>query len=280
MSAALEVRGDVYADDMIAGIRRLAQVTKKTAAEIVREQSSTMARYLAEGTMPVAGINTGNPNGGGQAAKKMGEAATARDIMKVYAEPGYILKSLKNGALEPQGEKVNAKWVRSEIVAAQMSGDAERAQFALRFIPEFRHSKIIMFDGGKLHREKRKNGAVKKQGDKALVLNPKQLKEYIKAKQKLVGFTKAAWINAGRQVNPAGKFTAVNVWIKRHMNAPANGIFQRFFEFAEARLTSAVPWAEFKIDDRRAMESFDRNMMKSINDALAKLAAKEQAKKR
>jgi hypothetical protein len=267
----LQIRGDVYADDIKRSLNELAKATNKTAAQIIQDRAPMMARYLAEWTMPVAGIKTGQPDGGGIDAKRLGESAVLRDINRVYLDARKIINSLKQMHAGKTGESMARAFTK-----AAKAGDVPQAQQILRRTSKFAGLEVMLFDDGKKHEAAKRNGRVTKGNKPDVVLNPKELQAYITKKRKLVGWTKAAWINAGKQVS--GKTGRVGKWITRHTDAPANGQFIKTLTSAESKLTSGVPWVSQKIDDRRAMEAFDQSMRQSLTKALDYIAQKQQRK--
>lgn len=267
----LEIRGDVYAEDIKKSLNELGRLTNKTAAQIIQDRAPMMARYLAEWTMPVAGIKTGQPDGGSIEAKRLGESAVLRDINRVYLDARKIINSLKQMHNAKTGESMARAFTK-----AAKDGDVPQAQQILRRTSRFAGLEVMLFDDGKKHEAAKRNGRVPKNKRPDVVLDPKNLKAYIDRKRKLVGWTKAAWINAGKQVST--KTGRVGKWITRHTAAPASGHFIKTLTSAESRLTSGVPWVSKKIDDRRAMEAFDRSMKQSITKAIDYIAQKQQRK--
>jgi hypothetical protein len=265
----LQIRGDVYAEDIKRSLNELAKATNKTAAQIIQERAPMMARYLAEWTMPVAGIRTGEPDGGSIEAKRLGESAVLRDIRRVYIDARQIVNSLKQMHAGKTGEAMARAFTK-----ASKAGDVAQAQQIIRRTSKFSGLEVMLFDDGKKHEAAKRNGRVPKGNKPDVVLDPKNLQSYINKKRKLVGWTKAAWINAGRHVS--GKTGRVGKWITRHTAAPANGQFIKTLTGAESRLTSGVPWVSKKIDDRRAMEAFDKSMRQSLTKALDYIAQKQQ----
>jgi hypothetical protein len=272
----LTVRGDVYADDMRRSIQELARATKKTAAQVIFEQTNTMARYLAEWTMPVAGMRKGGVgetvDGGGKDAKKLQENAIAKDIRRAYMSPAKVFEAFTSLA---EGDSLKKAFTK-----ATKAGDTNEATRIVRLIPSMKGLEVMMWDGGKHHQAKRMkgyNGRVN-QGTRPMVVpRAGDLNKYIKQQQKMAGYTKAGWINASWNIT--GRVPSkVNKWIWRHRNAPAVGTFKSDGVKSESRLTNNVPWVSKKIDDRRAMEAFDRSMRQSMFEALQAIAKRQQRK--
>ena len=271
-----QIRGDVYAADMQKSLRTLAELTKKDVHQLVKDRAPTMARYLASWTMPVANMGKnaeGNPDGESLAARNLGQSAVSRDIGRVYLGQGK-LKSLLKGKRTPK-EKGNVS-ISSLFTRFVIEGRLDRAQKIIRTQPEFASVDVITWDGGKRHKEKRRQGRVHKNTRPVVIADSQKLREYIKNKREQVGFTKSAWITAGRMAG--GKNGLRAKWITKH-NAPAHGAFKMIGAIGEAVLSSRVPWIDKKLNESGAMEAFDRSFKKEIQTATSKIIAREQRKK-
>jgi len=272
----LTIRGDVYAEDMRRSIEQLAKATKKTATQVILDQTNTMARYLAEWTMPVAGMKKGDVgatvDGGGQDAKKLQENAIAEDIRRAYMSPAKVFEAFASLA---EGNSLKKAFTK-----ATKAGDVNEATRIVKLVPSMKGLEVMMWDDGKHHQSKRMkkyNGRINRGTRPMVVTRIGELKKYIEKQQKMAGYTKAGWINAGRQVT--GKHgSKIQKWIWRHTGAPAVGTFKSDGVKSEARLTNNVPWVSKKIDDGRAMEAFDRSMKQSLGKALDAIAKREARK--
>lgn len=274
---ALEIRGDVYADDMKKSLKRLSELTKKDARELVKERASTMARYLAEWTMPVAGIakgSTGKPDGKSKRAQTLGMNAVSRDIGRVYMDIKYLKKHLEGRRVKQENQKSIAVWTLFQRFIQQ--GNLDKAQKIIRTTPKFTTAEVMHFDGGKLHRKSQRNGRVHENQKPKIVIDSPKLREYVKKERENVGWTKGAWIKAGRMVN--GKNGLSAKWITKH-NPPARGQFKIMGAIGEAVLNNAVPWVDKKLHDVGAMEAFDRSIKKDIDKRIIAIMAKEQRQK-
>jgi hypothetical protein len=271
----LEIRGDVYAEDIKKSLNELGRLTNKTAAQIIQDRAPMMARYLAEWTMPVAGMSKGDVgatvDGGGQSAKKLQENAISRDIRRAYMSPAKVINALASVA---DGESLKKAFTK-----ASRTGDLNEATRIVRLIPSMKGLEVMIWDKGRLHESKRMksyNGRVHRGTRPIIVTRSGELKKYIKERQNAAGFTKAAWINAGKHISL--KTGRVSAWITRHVATPSIGTFKSDGVKSEARLTNNVPWVSKKIDDRRAMEAFDRSMKQSITKAIDYIAKREARK--
>ena len=272
-----QIRGDVYAADMQKSLRTLAELTKKDVHQLVKDRAPTMARYLASWTMPVANMGKnaeGNPDGESLTARNLGQSAVSRDIGRVYMDVRGLMAQLKGKRVSSEsGKGVAASTLLSKMIK---QGDNDRAEKIVRTVPGFAHIEIKNFDDGKRHKEKRRQGRVHKNTKPVVIADSQKLREYIKNKREQVGFTKSAWITAGRMAG--GKNGLRAKWITKH-NAPAHGAFKMIGAIGEAVLSSRVPWIDKKLNESGAMEAFDRSFKKEIQTATSKIIALEQRKK-
>jgi len=277
----LQVRGDVYAADMQKSLRTLAELTKKDVNQLVKDRAPTMARYLASWTMPVANFGKnaeGDPDGESSEALKLGQAAVSRDIGRVYLGANKLKNILVGRKTPPEKGSVAISSLFSRFVK---EGRLDRAQKIIRTVPGYASIDVITWDSGKWHKSWRYRGGshggrVRENARQKIVTNVDKLKAYTKNKRGQVGFTKSAWIRAGFMAG--GKLGLKSKWITKHFS-PAYGAFKVIGAIGESILSSRVSWVDKKLDDRRAMEAFDRNFMKEIQKATEKILAKQQAGK-
>ncbi len=276
-----QIRGDVYAADMQKSLRTLAQLTKKDVHQLVKDRAPTMARYLASWTMPVANMGKnaeGNPDGESLTARNLGQSAVSRDIGRVYMDAGKLSRILK-GKKTPENK--GSVSISSLFYRFLKEGRIDRAQKIIRTQPEFASVEVIPWDGGKWHKTNRYQGGsyggrVRKNARQKIVADSQKLREYIRHKRDQVGFTKSAWITAGRMAG--GKNGLRAKWITKH-NAPARGAFKVIGTIGEAMLSSRVPWVDKKMNESGAMEAFDRSFRREIDIATNKIIEREQRKK-
>jgi hypothetical protein len=277
----LQVRGDVYAADMQKSLRTLAELTKKDVNQLVKDRAPTMARYLASWTMPVANFGKnaeGNPDGESLAARNLGQSAVSRDIGRVYLGPEKLKSFLKGKRTPKEKGGVSISSLFTRFVS---EGRLDRAQKIIRTQAEFASVDVIPWDGGKWHKSNRYTGGsyggrVRKNARQKIVADSQKLREYVRQKREQVGFTKSAWITAGRMAG--GKNGLRAKWITKH-NAPAHGAFKMIGAIGEAVLSSRVPWIDKKLNETGAMEAFDRSFRKEIDTATRKILEREQRKK-
>jgi len=226
--------------------------------------------------MPVTNIYkgaTGDPDGGGKDAERLGMNAVSRDIGRVYMDTKKLAGALKGRKIAPERPKSAA--VSTVFTRMIKEGRIDRAQKVIRTVPQFASFEVIFFDGGKLHKQRQKNGRVHKNYKPKIVVDSPKLREYVEKQRAKVGWTKGAWINAAKQI-PGSKQGRVNKWITKHNAAPSQGFFKMYGK-AESKLTNNVDWIPKKIDDRRAMEAFDRRFKEDIDTRIQEILAKQQS---
>ena len=280
----LEVHGDVYQTQLQKRLEHLSSLVNKSTAELVFERIPTMARYLAEWTMPVTNVfkgATGTPDGGGIDAKRLGENRVSGDIGRVYLGANK-LKNMIKGRRTPK-EKGNVS-ISSLFTRFVSEGRLDRAQKIIRTQPEFASAEVIAWDNGKWHQLNRYKGGSHggRTRDKArqkIVTDVPKLDDYLKKKKDMVGFTKAGWANAAMKAT--GRLPAqMNKWITKHSASPASGRFSmKNASVARGEITNLVTWVSRKIDDAQAMRAFDESFMKDINARIKYLLDKEQRRK-
>lgn len=177
------------------GFRRRAQLVERSLPGLMRRAGRLCAVSLATSTQPF---------GLGEDAQLLGQTATVRDIRKVYALPSDIFPAF------PNQKAAGAFW---RAVQAQ---DWTRATGILRRdCPKFRNLELRPFDGGAAHRSNRNNQGriAKSQRYVFIVQNAADLKAYVNAEFKLVGFGKAGWAACARAL---GGTSGLPGWITRH----------------------------------------------------------------
>lgn len=265
MSYALQFSEIVHDKEMQVSLRNLAILQKKDVNEITRKWGGTMGRYLAVWTKPM----TGNAYNTGADARISALNQVTRAINHSYMDVRSLYKKLKG----KDGTK-RKKMVR--IIAGMIRrGEDKKAEEILHKIPFFKTYRFNKFDDGKRHKQVRRGG---KMNDVYVVTDHKKLSEYIKKKREMVGFTKAAWINAARQVT--GKTPAsVGKWVSKHTNSPGFGSFTIQGPIGMATLSSRLPWASDTLNESLAFKELQINLRSSLQHALDYHLKKEQRKK-
>lgn len=254
--------------EMQKSLRELAVLQKKDVNDITRQWAGTLGRYLAVWTKPL----TGNLQLG-KDSRVVAERNVTKGINWVYMDIAVAFKRLKGKrALLENGKSFNASPSIRRLIAEGRHEDAEKI---MQNVPGFDSYNLMMFDGGRIHRNTR--GKKGKRQNNVIVDSPK-LREYINKKRKMVGFTKAAWINAATQVT--GKTPSrVGKWVSKHTNSPARGAFSIEGPIGKATLSSALPWASDTLSESNAFREFSQNFKAAIEKAIDYHLKKEQRKK-
>ena len=198
-TAAPELLLDVEIESLQLALVRLAEVTGKSLGAVVKQNTRLIAWNLAHNTQPW---------GMTLAEKKLGEAAVARDVGKVFISAQDMYKRLLI-----ENEKLAKRWYK----LVQGGGYAQ----ALRLLQDnskdpFRNTPVMDLLDPELHQRSRNSsrGRVSRHRPSAILPQGKQIRDYIKnVVQPRVGFAKAGWITAGSQL---GNIAKVPAWITRH----------------------------------------------------------------
>ena len=266
--SGFNMMGVVDDKEMQKSLRELAILQKKDVNEITRQWAGTLGRYLAVWTKPF----TGNFELGKQSRMVM-EGNVTKGIGYVYKDIRTLFAKIKGkNALLDNGGKVKAAPIIRRLMTEGRHEDAENV---LQNIPGFKEYKMMMFDGGKIHRGSR---GVKSKIQHNVIVDSLKLREYINKKRKMVGFTKAAWINAATQVT--GKTPSrVGRWISKHTTSPGFGSFSVQGPIGKATLSSRLPWASDTLNESTAFREFSQNFTAAIGKAIDYHLKKEQRKK-
>jgi hypothetical protein len=240
----------VDASKLTAFIPQYLAETKRSIKAGTISIARTVAQELVKYTPPFDRNNFTSH----QKAKKAGEGALERDIRKVYWHINKLFGALKN-----EGKLKEARIIRKLVT----SGEYSKAEELLKTtgIKE-RNVQIGLFDGGKAHKQSRnRRGRVSRHVPALIVINRKGLDEYIKAKKKMVGFSRGGWLTgaSGAQAMPR----KMPVWVKRWQGkSPGHGSQSTRRGFA-VRITNDVTFASSSISPSR--------INSALKDAEAKL---------
>jgi hypothetical protein len=222
-------------------MKTLEDVTGKQVQATLRRGARLLAVNLAYSTPPY---------GTNQESLALGERAVQNDILKVL-KPLYptILKfSSKSKSFIEDIATLNNKRLQASMVKA-------RGTKALQAIFDNAggFSKLTVNstadDAHDIYHNTRNNYGRVRKGWKArnIIADPGSVATMIRAKQALVGLTKAAWAAAAIKVNADVKnaTSGIPAWVKRHMDAvPSDVQDDSSSMFPRIRLTSKVPWAD------------------------------------
>lgn len=172
---------------------------KRTLPQMMRAAGRLIAVSLATSTAPY---------GLGTDARKRGEAATERDILRVYATPGRVYKSFGD---KRKGDAFIAALQRRNYNQAQALVNAYSSSY--RGVP------IMPFDGGKAHRAARKRGRVPaNQRPLMIVQTTRSLIAYGQTEISHVGQAKGGWAGGATALGGA---RGLPQWVTRHASGGA-----------------------------------------------------------
>jgi hypothetical protein len=205
--------GMTVTNNAAKGFRARAAAVERSLPQLLRRAGRLCAVSLATQTQP---FGTGND------AQLMGQRAVVRDIRKVYALPSDVFPAFPN----PRAGA--AFW------QAVQTADWERANGILhRDCPRYSNVDVRAFDGGAAHRANRNNrGRIAPTQEYIFVVqNAADLKAYINAEFKLVGYAKAGWAACARAL---GGVSGLPGWITRQK---APGKVEERFGNGQAEIT-------------------------------------------
>ena len=215
-----------------AALKRFRAESRRAAAVVLREQAKGTLGKIIEWTPP------GGKNATGQAAKKRGEARVERDILKLM-QPWEAPKAPIN-ILRAAGMFVEE--ASKELPAA-------------------------------IHKANRSpTGRVNRKLNPRIKIKAADLKRYIAAKKKLVGFLASGWKAA------AAKFgSGLPAWISRH-SAPGIGKIKSDAVSIEVTATNQVKGAPRLDMERRVQSALDSQSAAMVR-RVENFAVREAARK-
>ena len=268
---------------LLERMKRYEEVTGKEVASSLRRGARLLAVNLAQSAPPY---------GKGTDARNLGEKAVQNDILRVYtpATPIQTRYATKQWSFKEQIQKFITKSprLRDAILSAVNASDPERLKAIVGHLPTF--SKLT-FDHGVdrdvIKKTRNAYGRVRK-GWKGsnVVMNAVDLSSFIRAKQDMVGLTKAAWAACALDVNADVKdaLSGIPAWVKRHVGKVPHSVADKSgADLPVITLTSQLPWADKALrpeDHKEAIrisrEKFYKSMGTEIRYALKK-AQEEKA---
>ena len=226
---------------LLERMKKLEDVTGKQVQATLRRGARLLAVNLAYSTPPY---------GTSQDSLALGERAVQNDILKVL-KPLYptILKfPSKTKSFIEDIATLNNKRLQSSMIRAK---NPKALQAILNNAGGF--SKLTVNPSANeahdiYHNTRNNYGRVRK-GWKArnIIADPGSVATMIRAKQALVGLTKAAWAAAALKVNADVKnaTSGIPAWVKRHMDAVPSAVQDdSSSRLPRITMTSKVPWAD------------------------------------
>lgn len=189
--------------DVARLLNRYPDKVGRTLESLVKQEARGLAVELARNTRPF---------GFSQKAKKRGEKAVAKDILKVFATPDQAYETA-NAADSTQADRFWAH-IQNRRFA--------RAKQALAASPsKWRDLPVGRLDP-KFHQQSRTGpqANVTRKEPAQVVTNRKPLDTYIAKVQRRVGFAKGVWIKAAKAIG--GRVRGAAQWTTRHRQAPGS----------------------------------------------------------
>ncbi|MBP7948916.1 MAG: hypothetical protein KA004_04610 [Verrucomicrobiales bacterium] len=187
--------------EVIRLLARYPQRIGRTMVSLVKQEARGLAVELARTTRPF-GFSDG--------ARKIGEAAVAKDVLKVFATPDQAYESAKAADMA----------AADRFWAHMQNRRFARARQALAESPsKWRDLPLGRLDP-KHHKESRvgPKAKVTRREPAQIVTSRKPLDTYIARIQRRVGFAKGVWINAAKALG--GRVRGAAKWATRHKQAP------------------------------------------------------------
>ncbi len=189
--------------DVARLLNRYPQKVGRTLESLVKQEARGLAVELARNTRPF---------GFTEKARKRGEKAVAKDILKVYAAPEQAFST----AIAADMTQANRFWA---AIQNRRFAQARKALAASQ-------SKWKALPVGRLdpafHKQSRTgpHANVKRREPAQVVTGKKPLDAYIAKVQRRVGFAKGVWINAAKAIG--GRVRGAAQWATRHRQAPGS----------------------------------------------------------
>ena len=189
--------------DVARLLKRYPDKVGRSLESLVKQEARGLAVELARNTRPF---------GFSQKARKRGEKAVAKDILKVFATPDQAYKTAKAA----DSKQADRFWAHIQ------NRRFARARKALAESPsKWRDLPVGRLDP-KLHQQSRTGpqANVTRKEPAQIVTNRKPLDTYIAKIQRRVGFAKGVWINAAKAIG--GRVRGSSQWATRHRKAPGD----------------------------------------------------------
>lgn len=208
-------------------IETLHREDKRTVPQLLRDQGRLLGVDLAYNTHPI---------GKGVEAKRQGEMAVTRDIMRAYITEKEVFEVVKNHT-----EIGPAKAFYKMMKAGNYNGASEILD---RLGIKIQADSVGPWDGGETHRKLRNaKGAVPKRKSKfgRMIPNTQEMAPYIREIKKRVGYSKAGYAAGAAQLGTLRSFPG---WVKRHAHGSKGGAEDKSRDSKDPYVSvyNGVPW--------------------------------------
>jgi hypothetical protein len=253
-------------------MHRYEQVTGKQVAMTMRRGARLLAVNMAMSTQPY---------GKGLDAKKQGEAAIGKDLLRIFyvMHPANIQKFL-----DFYGKKNTFKFGHQgaaaigDVTHQVLSSSEMRGWHQSHRLPGSGRTRNIKLKDGLNVRTTTGIRFRDLAGLDVGVVSQPQFENYVKLMQLRVGMTKAAWAAAALQVNADVKdaLSGIPAWVKRHVSKVPSAVIDNAESLSPTiTLTNKLPWADMALrgpDKEEAIrisrQKFYLSMGREIREAL------------
>ena len=269
---ALNTKVQIDNVTLLKKMETLQNVTGKQVAATLRRGARLLAVNIATSTPPY-GMNS--------KSLQLGERAVQNDVLKVMT-PLYPIILAYPTSEKSFIEQISSLKSRSLVKAMSQAHSAESLQAIFNNAGQF--SRLTANSNASAaqevyHSARNSQGRVRKGWrSRNIITDPGSVATFIKAKQALVGMTKAAWASCAIKVNAPVKNAAAGIpaWVKRHLDAVPCAVNDSSESILpEIKLTSKIPWADKALGKgdyneavRITKEKFFNSMNREIRAAL------------
>jgi hypothetical protein len=215
-----------------AAMKRFLRTSKRAARVVLKEQARGVLRKVVDWTPP------GGKNAEGSAAKKRGEAAVERDILK-------LMRPVKTFGKDADALRAAGMFIETP------SSESPAA----------------------IHKANRtKTGRVRRKLSPKIAIKTSDLRRYIASKKKMVGFLASGWKSAAAKLG-----FSLPAWITRHSGS-GGGQIKSSSTAIEVTATNSVKNAPRLDMERRVQSAIDSQaaaMVRRIEHFAVKQAAKQ-----
>jgi len=265
---------------LLERMKRYQDVTGKEVGASMRRGARLLAVNLAYSVPPY---------GKDIQARKLGEKAVQNDILRVMRPMEKINLPFKSDTKSfketVQEFVIENKRLRKRLLKVIKDFDIIAVSAISKNVKGFRLLNFIGTPDADLHKKVRNNYGRVRRGWKGrdVVFQSGSLENYIKQKQALVGFTKAAWASCAISVKAdiQDALSGIPTWVKRHAASVPHNVMDGSDMLApRITLTNKLPWADKalrKTDHEKAIrisrEKFFKSLGTEIRYALKTAAA-------
>jgi hypothetical protein len=214
-----------------AALKRFMRTSRRAAGIVLKEQARGVLRKIVDWTPP------GGKGAQGSAAKKRGEAAVERDILK-------LMRPLKTFGKDTDALRAAGMFIEEPSTESPPA----------------------------IHKANRtKTGRVRRKLSPKIAIKASDLRRYIAAKKKMVGFLASGWRSAAAKLG-----VSLPAWISRHSGS-GGGMIKSTSTAIEVTATNSVRNAP-KLDMERRVQSAIDSQAAAMIRRVENFAVREAAR--